>query len=252
VVLTPITEEAVAVDWERAEPAGFTSGDLKTAPTVSGASFAEVPQVAAMSKSYSAWEKDFGKWAGQTQTIELFKSKRTGIVSKPDESERDFRIRLQSETREARDDAKAKVSARFASRITQLEDRKRRAEQTVQVQREQASGAKMSAAVSTGAAILGALLGRKTISASSIGRVTTAARGMSKIGRESEDVSRAQANADALAQQIDALHAELEAELEKVGEQWDVQADSLDRALLKPKRGGVSVQLVGLAWVPRD
>jgi hypothetical protein len=252
VVLTPITEDAVPVDWERAEPADFTAADLKSASNNPGAAFSPVPAAAAQSKSYAIWEKDFGRWAGQTQSIELFKSSRTGILSRPDESERDFRIRLQTETREGRDEAKAKVSAKYAVKINPLEDRKRRAEQTVQVQREQSTGAKMAAAVSTGAAILGALLSRKTISATNIGRVTTAARGMTKIGHESEDVARAQANADALQQQIDGLHAELEAELQKVAEQWDVQADSLDRALVKPKRGGVSVQLVALAWVPRD
>jgi hypothetical protein len=252
VVLTPITDAAVPVDWERAEPADFTASDLKNAPADAAVSFAEVPAAAAKSKNYTTWEKDFGRWAGQTQSIELFKSARTGILSRPDESERDFRIRLQTETREARDEAKAKISAKYAAKINPLEDRKRRADQTVQVQREQASGAKMSAAVSTGAAILGALLGRKTMSAANVGRATTAARGMSKIGRESEDVARAQANADAVQQRIDALHAELESEMQKAANQWGVQTDTLERALIKPKRGGVSVQLVALAWVPRD
>ncbi len=252
VVLTPITDEAVPVDWERAEPADFTTSDLKSAPAAAGVSFKAVPAPAAKSKSYATWEKDFGRWAVQTQSIELLKSSRTGILSKPDESERDFRIRLQSEVRENRDAEREKVRMKFASKITTLQDRLRRATQTKQVQSEQATGAKMQAAVSVGATILGALLGRKAVSASTLGRATTAARGMSRIGRESEDVARADANVGAIQQQLDDLNASLESELQKVGEQWDVQTDTLDRALIKPKRGGVSVQLVALAWVPRD
>jgi hypothetical protein len=252
VVLTPITNEAVPVDWERAEPADFATSELKGAPATPGVSFSAVPAPAAKSKSYATWEKEFGRWAGQSQSIELFKSARTGILSKPDESERDFRIRLQSEVRESRDAEREKVRMKFASKITGFQDRLRRAAQAKQVQSEQATGAKMQAAVSVGATILGALLGRKAVSASTLGRATTAARGMSRIGRESEDVARADANVAAIQKQLDDLNASLESELQKVGEQWDVQTDTLDRALIKPKRGAVSVQLVALAWVPRE
>ena len=59
----------------------------------------------------------------------------------------------------------------------------------------------MGAAVSLGATIFGALLGRKAISASSLGRATTAARGMSRIGKESQDVTRATENVTALKSQ---------------------------------------------------
>jgi hypothetical protein len=252
VVLTPITDQAVAVDWERAEPADFTTSDLKNAPGNSSVSFAEVPSAAARSKSYATWEKDFGRWAGQSQSIELFKSSRTGILSKPDETERDFRIRLQAEARESRDAEIEKVRMKFASKIAALQDRLRRAHHAREVQSEQATGAKVQAAVSLGATVLGAMLGRKAVSASTLGRATTAARGVSRIGRESEDVTRAEANVEAIQQQLDQQNAALEAELANVGERWAVQTDPLDRALIKPKRGGVSVQLVALAWVPRD
>lgn len=36
-----------------------------------------------------------------------------------------------------------------------------------------------------------------------------------------------------------------------VAVEWDPAADVLERVLVKPKRGGVSVQLVALTWVPR-
>ena len=61
--------------------------------------------------------------------------------------------------------ALAKVREKYASKLTTLQDRIRRAEQAVQVQSEQATGAKMGAAVSIGATIFGALLGRKAVSA---------------------------------------------------------------------------------------
>ena len=63
--------------------------------------------------------------------------------------------------------------------------------------------------MSMGASILGAFLGRKTLSAGNIGRVTTAARSASRIGRESEDVERANENLDVLQQRLRTLEAEV-------------------------------------------
>ena len=248
-VVTAITDGAVAVDWERAEVADFTVDYLLKAPPT-GATFGAVPAPAAKPKSYATWEKDFSQWLGQSQSIELFKSARAKVLSAPDESERDFRIRLQSEAREARDGALAKVREKYASKLAVLHDRLRKAEQAVQVQSEQATGAKMGAAVSIGATIFGALLGRKAISASSLGRATTAARGMSRVGKESQDVTRASENVSALKAQESELQAAMEADLQAVGADWDLSNEPFERVLVKPKRGGVSVQLVALVWVP--
>ena len=154
-----------------------------------GATFADVP-ACGKAKNY-ARGKDFAQWIGQSQSIELFKSTRAKAVSSLDESERDFRIRLQTEAREARDKAVATLRQDYASKIAREQDQVRRAEQAVQKQTEQASGAKLQTAVSVGAAILGAFMGRKMISATSLGRATTAARGAERIGRESADVTRA-------------------------------------------------------------
>ena len=248
-VVAPIGEGALAVDWQQAEPADFKVNDLsKTAPA--GASFAPVPAAAAKPKHYATWQKDFATWVAQSQSVELFKSARAKALSNADESERDFRIRLQVDAREARDAAIAKVREKYASKLTAIQDRVRRAEQAVQVQSEQAAGAKLGAAVSIGATIFGALLGRKAISASTLGRATTAARGMSKIGKEAEDVTRAAETVSALKAQLSELEASMQADVAAVTADWDLTNDPFERVLIKPKRGGVSVQLVSLVWVP--
>lgn len=248
-VITPIGDGALAVDWQQAEPADFKVNDLsKTAPA--GATFAAVPAAASKPKNYATWQKDFSTWVGQSQSIELFKSARTKSLSNPDESERDFRIRLQGDAREARDAAIAKVREKYASKMTAIQDRIRRAEQAVQVQSEQATGAKLGAAVSIGATIFGALLGRKAISASTLGRATTAARGMSKVGKESEDVTRASENVNALKSQLSELETSMQTDIADVTTDWDLSNEPFGRVLVKPKRGGVSVQLVSLVWIP--
>ncbi|HJU44794.1 MAG TPA: hypothetical protein VJ691_18345 [Vicinamibacterales bacterium] len=249
-VVTPITDDPVPVNWDQAELADFSVNYLSKTPPV-GASFAALPSAAAKAKNYTTWQKDFAQWAAQSQSIELYRSKRTKVVSSPDETERDFRIRLNSEARENRDAALAKTREKYASKITTLHDRIRRAEHTVQVQSEQATGAKMGAAVSVGAAIVGALLGRKAVSTGTLGRATTAARGMGRISKEAQDVARATENVTALKAQLAELEAGLQEDLRAVTEDWDLSNEPFERVLLKPKRGGVSVQLLALVWVPR-
>jgi hypothetical protein len=248
-VVTPITDGAVAVDWDRAEIADFTVDSLLKAPPA-GATFAEVPAAAAKAKNYPTWEKDFSQWIGQSQSIELFKNARAKVVSSLDESERDFRIRLQTEAREARDKAVATLRQDYTAKIAREQDQVRRAEQAVQKQAEQASGAKLQTAVSVGAAILGAFMGRKVISATSLGRATTAARGAERIGRESADVTRASENLEKERRELAEIQQRLDDEIQSITAEWDLSNEPFERVLVKPKRGGVSVQLVTLVWVP--
>jgi hypothetical protein len=108
----------------------------------------------------------------------------------------------------------------------------------------------MGAAVSLGATVLGALLGRKAVSTGTLGRATTAARGMGRIGKETQDVARASENVTALRTQLSDLGSQMEADLQSVTADWDLSNEPFERVLVKPKRGGVSVQLVALVWVP--
>jgi hypothetical protein len=83
-----------------------------------------------------------------------------------------------------------------------------------------------------------------------LGRATTAARGVGRIGREAQDVARARANVETLTAQRAALAASLEAELQQVQHEWSADAETFERVVVKPKRGGVQPQLVALVWRP--
>lgn len=250
VITTPIVDGPVPVDWEHGEPADFDVRALQKHPP-HVAVFDSLPSAAATSRKYAQWSKDFSGWLAQSQAIELFKNARTKVVSHPDERERDFRIRLQTTVREQRDAEMAKVREKYASRLSTAGDKVRRAESAVQKQQEQASESKLQTGVSVAATIFGALIGRSAMSASTLGRATTAARSVSRIGRESQDVARAEADLGAVKQKHDELTEALNEELQQIADRWDTSGDTLDRVVVKPKRGSVAVQLVALVWLPR-
>ena len=71
-------------------------------------------------------------------------------------------------------------------------DRLRRAEQAVDREAQQAQSEKYNSAITVGTTLLGALFGRKTISAKTLGGAGSAAKSMSRARKEASDVRRSE------------------------------------------------------------
>jgi len=237
----------VAVDWADAEILAIGPADLETAPA-EAATFDDLPKAAASAKSYAAWQKAFNAWLAGAQKLELLRHATLKLTSAADEAERDFRIRVQDAQREARDKDVDTVRRKFAEKRARLETALRRAEQSVQREADQASQAKVQTAVSFGATVLGALLGRKTLSASTLGRATTAVRGVGRSYKESEDVGRAQQNVDAAKRALDDLDAQIAEDTAAIAARYEAEAGNIETISLAPKRGQILVQVVALGW----
>ena len=89
----PIGTGPVAVDWAAARRLDVALADLGRQPE-SGASFQTLPSPASQPKSYPAWEKAFKQWLTQNERVELFRHRETGLISRPDETEGDFKVRV--------------------------------------------------------------------------------------------------------------------------------------------------------------
>jgi hypothetical protein len=249
VVLTPIGPDPVPVNWENARAATVAVEDLEAEPAA-GATFGPLPPAATRPKSYQGWTRDLAGWLYRGRKLELLRHPGSRQLSRPGESERDFRIRLGEAGREQRDHLKAELRKRYAARIAALEERERRAGQAVAREQEQVSQAGLQAAISVGATILGAVLGRKAVSAGSVGRATTAARSAGRVLKERQDVGRARETLEAVAQQRTELEGVLAAELAKLEASGDPLTAPLDVVTIRPKKSDVAVRLVALVWAP--
>jgi len=248
-LLASINAGLVNVDWSTAVPAELPVEDLEVEPEAN-AQFADLPSAAGKAKSYESWKKDLASWIYRNQRMDLLESARLKIASNPGESERDFRVRLQQVAREQRDVALEKLKQKLAPKIEVLIEKRRRAEQAVERESEQAKGQKLQTAISFGATILSSVIGRKIGSLGTLGRATTAVRGVGKSMKESQDVGRAEDNVAAIDQKLAELDAEFKSETETLDRSFDPTIEELGKVSLKPTKTNIAIKFLTLAWAP--
>src|SRR5262249_51508907 len=136
----------------------------------------------------------------------------------------------------------------YAPRLRTLQDRLQRAQQKVEKERSQLSQQKFQTALSVGASILGAFLGRKAQNSGTLGRATTAARSAGRISRESQDVDQASDSLEPVQQRIPDLQTELESEIARVQGAYDPAAIVLESIEVAPRKSDIAVGEVALVW----
>jgi hypothetical protein len=248
-VVAPFGQGPVGTDWSAAVDAPFPVDRLsREAPAA--ASFDEPPPEAQRAKNYQQWTRTFVAFLHREQKLTLFRSPALRLVSAAGESEAEFRIRLQHAARERRDREVERLRHRFAPKAAALEERLRRARQALEREEQQVSQSGMQSAISLGATLVAAVLGRKVLSGSTVGRATTAARGAGRVIKEKQDATRARGTVAAAEAQKDALEAQLAEEVAALETAFDLSHRPLETITVAAKRTGIEVRSVGLVWVP--
>ena len=244
--LAPVTEGAIPLRWEDSKWAGATSvRDLGNEPTA-GARFLDPVAPMLSAKSYALWSKKLVAWLAGTQGVVRWRSPALKTFSLPNEDEGAFRARLAQASREARDRAAEELRAKYGSKVTLLEERIRKAQNAVAREQEQVSAQRLQAAFSLGGGLLGSFLGGS--SGRAVAGATKAAKSASRAAKESRDAAREQENLATLIEQHRALQDELRAAIAGVTSALDPSTAPLEQVVTKPKKTGITVHLVALAW----
>jgi hypothetical protein len=245
--LSELEDGPIPLDWDNA--VAFDPHTIDTSP-LTGASYSALPTAAKKVAAYRKWNKDLLRWVRQNRPLVLFRSKRFKLTSQLGESEGEFRGRLAQAVREKRDLEVGKLRRKYSSRFTTLKDRLMRSQQVIAREAEQAQSRKIQTAVSIGTAILGAFLGRKTVSVGSASRVGTAMRSASRMRKETMDVTRAQERSAAIEAQLMDLEARMQTDIEKIEFSFDPEFEELEEISVKPKSRDITLEVFGLAWIP--
>ncbi|MBN2199900.1 MAG: ATP-binding protein [Candidatus Aminicenantes bacterium] len=239
-----LREDMIGLLWDESSSLEADPEDAVAEPESEGR-FLPVPEK--MSGRLKDAGGDYKDFLARTFHWTLWKSPSLKMTSQPDETERDFRLRLEARTREVRDEELAKLRKKYAARIASLEKQMMTARHRVQREEEQYKGQAAQTAISMGATILGAIFGRR---GGTVGRATTAARSASRAYYGKQGVQRAREKAEAAKERIAAIENSLEREANTLARKFDPMGENLEEIVVRPKKADIDVRWSGLLWIP--
>jgi len=243
----PIDDETTS-DWIHAERLEEWHDETESSAH-EPADFANLPSAFLKAKHHATCATSLKDYLYRTARLTLWKAPTLKEVSSPEESEGDFRTRISTRHREKRDLHVEKLRAKYAPKFAALQEQIRKSEQRVEKEKEQAQGALLSTALNVGSSILGAMLGRKMVTATNIGKAVTSARSAGKAMSERADIGRAEETVEALTEKLQTLNAEFDAEVQKLMDTGD-ESIELEELTLTPKKTDIAITRLTLLWLP--
>jgi hypothetical protein len=212
--------------------------------------FSELPTDLMSKKSFSAYEKQFKDYLYRHRSMTLYKSNLLKEYAPGGLTEPEARNHFKQAAREQLDTETEKLRSKYADKMAKLNAKLQTAQDRVDREAEQYNQAKMSSMISFGASILGAFLGNKVASRTNVSKMGTAMRGASRAAQQKGDVSRAEDQLQQIAIDMQDLDAELNEELEELGEKFNVDNWELDTTVIPPRKSDLKVDDPWLIWTP--
>jgi Skp family chaperone for outer membrane proteins len=244
-----INEAMPTEPWDGSEPFENAVPELDKTPEAGGR-FGSLPAELSRGKNYAAWTKSLKSYLYRERMLRVWSCPVLKEWSKPLESEREFRLRLVQASREERDQSLESLRAKYAPKLDVIQEKIRRAQEKLEREQAQASRTGWDATIAVGSSVLGAILGRKTISKTNVGRATTAAKAATRAAQQQGDVSQAFGALDSLRRKHDDLFAEFQEKIESMAAALRPEALALEALPIRPKKTDITVEKVVLAWMP--
>ena len=248
-LIRPIGEELPADVWDGAEVHADRVPELEKTPEP-GASFAPLAAPLSRAKCYAEWTKALKNYLYRDWKLTIWSCPELKVYSRPRETQRDFRLRISQGSREVRDRAIEELRAKYAPKRDRLQEEVRKARERLDREQAQASKSTWDAAIAFGNSVLGAFLGRKTISKTNVGKATSAAKAAGRAMQQSGDVGAAQADLDQALEKFTDLELEFQSEVETLEATRRPEALAIQPIELAPRKADITVEQVVLAWTP--
>jgi DNA-binding ferritin-like protein len=241
----PIGDNPADISWTRSKPFSFKA-DIFGSSKIEGAAFMPVERAVLKLAMLDALDKQFEDFVYRNYNMVMFKSETFKIVSLPNESERDFRIRIQQVARERRDLEVERIKRQFSKKIDTLERQLKTARRLVDKEGDQYQQKMLDTAISVGTSIFGAILGGRTSRTS----VSRAARSASHLSKEKKDIARAKEKMSEINSRIKGLKEQLNDRINDLTDKFDPMTEDLKKIIIRPKKTDIFQRYFGFFWVP--
>ncbi|MHB8974173.1 MAG: ATP-binding protein [Pirellulaceae bacterium] len=234
--------------WEQAQRLHRALGSQPAAePDVA---FAPLPADMATAKNYATWQQRLKDSLYSTQSLEILQCAALKEFSQAGETEADFQIRLTQRAREQRDADVEKLRNRYASKMVTLQERIRKAQDTVDREQSEYRERSVDTAISVGTSLFGAIFGKKILSRQNVDRASSSARRAGRVARQKEDVAQARETLATLLQQRSDLEEQVTQEVASIDATYRTDRLRLERLQVRPRKSDITIQPLTLVWLP--
>jgi hypothetical protein len=233
--------------WSASEEFDFDLDSCGMTPP-KGSFFCSLPPEINTSKNFKRYEKDFSDFLYYSQKLPLLTVSSLHMESHPGEAEADFMVRVGDRLREEKEAAIDKQVRKYNSQRQRIASKLKRAYAKLEKEQYDVSQRKTETLVSFGTAILGAFLGRKTVSATTISRTASGIKKAGRIAKEKEDVRNAEETAVGLEQELKMLEEEQAEKLRQLISEYEISRIETESFAIKPRRSDIFDVDVCLLW----
>jgi hypothetical protein len=235
--------------WDESEAFDDSVPELDKAPEA-GASFGFLPSELSRAKNYTDWTKALKNYLYRERTLRVWICPALKQSSRPLETEREFRLRLVQASREKRDRDVEMLRTQYSPKLEAIQEKIRRANERLEREQAQASRSSWDATIAMGGSVLGALLGRKSLSKTNVSRATAAAKAASRAAQQRGGANQTAESLESLRQDYTELQSKFQEEIAKLDAALRPESLLLEPLAIRPKKSDITVERVVLAWLP--
>ena len=236
------------LDWKNAEESKVGNTDLlnnKNQVSDKEAFFDLIPELANSQTEFKNLNKDLKDFLYYNSVLKLKINEDLDLIQHPEESERDFKIRLLQRSREKRDAEVDKLKEKYAKTLDKLQTKLSKLEFDLADEEADYNARKREELVGAGESVLSIFMGSRRTS-----RATTIARRRRMTSKAKRKVDETKEDIVRLKEDIVELEEELKTAIEKIVEKYEKVADDLSVKEVKPRKSDIKINLVALAWKP--
>jgi len=247
-LLAPV--DGSSAQWDEASELPADAGTRVASAPAESASFEESPAAVTNAGAWAEWKKSLAAALYQSRPLKLFRCDALDEVSTAGESLAEFKARLSHSGREQRDADVEALRKRWAPKLQTLQNAVQRAQKALADQQSQASGQTLDTVVTVGTTLLGAFLGRKTLSVTNLNRARTALRSGSRTVKERQDVGSAEQQLETAKKQLADAEAEFQEETDRLQAAAAPEALAVVEFTIPPRKSDIAIGNLLLAWTP--
>lgn len=234
------------IDWEKSREElceGFANKPSNNA------SYSELPTIIIQAKTFKEFEKNLSDYLYGSKKLELYICNALKLESKLHQSKRDFIVEVEDRLKELRDEKVDGLKDKFQVKYNRLEDKLQQLEFKLEKEKHDVSSKTTDTLMDIGLAVINALFGGKTPSASSsIRDGASAFRKGRDVLKEKDDVKNVSILLDDTKYEMQELQEQLKEEIIKIEDELDSKNYEITPLFITPRRSDIIIKDIALLW----